>query len=180
LRRLFQTGSLFLLLSVASLCRAQAVPTAERSGIAQIGGGWSIASPDYGQRKPQGISIYGTYDFTRHWGIEGDVHRASLITPTDIGQDSYLIGPRYVLHHNRLHPYAKAMLGFGRFKYQYDYAPHTAYTYKIYVFGGGLDMWATKHVNLRAVDFEYQRWPGYASNGLTPLVLSFGAAYSFR
>lgn len=158
---------------------AQAVPTASRAGIAQLGAGWTFAKPDYGQKNIQGFSIYGTFDFTRHWGVEGDVHRTSLITPNDTGEDSYLLGPRYVVRHNRFAPYGKALFGFGRFKYQYDNAPHTTYTYKIYSLGAGLDYRATEHINVRAIDFEYQKWPGFPTSGLTPILFTFGAAYGF-
>jgi hypothetical protein len=157
---------------------AQAVSTVSRAGVAQIGAGWSFASADYSPI--QGLSICGTFDFARHWGIEGDIHRVSTITPADIGEDSYLLGPRYVFRHNRFSPYAKVLFGLGRFKYQYDTAPHTAYTYKIYSFGGGLDIQATQHINVRAIDFEYRQWPGYPPNGLAPQVWTFGAAYAFR
>jgi hypothetical protein len=181
LKRSIQTGLLAILLGVAQVSHAQAVPTATRAGgIAQIGAGWSFARPDYGPTKIQGASIYGTFDFTRHWGIEGDVHKVSMITSSDLGEDSYLLGPRYVFHHNRVHPYAKALVGFGRFQYQYDYTPHYYYTYKIYSLGGGVDVQARRHLNIRAVDFEYQKWPGFPANGITPLVLTFGAAYAFR
>lgn len=145
----------------------------------QLGGGWSIANPDYAQRNVQGFTIYGNLDFTRHWGIEGDIHRVSLLTPTNVGVDSYLLGPRYVYRYNRFNPYAKVLFGLGRFKYKFDNAPEAVYTYKIYAFGGGLDISATKRINIRAIDFEYQEWPGYPPHGLTPLVYSFGAAYVF-
>jgi hypothetical protein len=107
LKRLSLIGCFVSVLGLASWSHAQASPTASRTGVAQIGGGVSLASPDYGQRKFKGITIYGTFDFTRHWGIEGDVHKVSIITPTDIGKDSYLLGPRYVFHHKRFNPYAK-------------------------------------------------------------------------
>jgi hypothetical protein len=158
----------------------QAVPTESRRTTVQIGTAWSVASPDYAQKKTQGVSIYGTLDFARHWGIEGDIHRTSMMTPTDIGEDSYLLGPRYVIRHNQLRPYAKALLGFGRFHYMYEHAPEATFTYKIYTFGGGMDVRATQHLNLRAIDFEYQQWPGFPPNGLSPMVFTFGAAYAFR
>lgn len=180
MRRLVHIGSFTCLLWAARLSPAQAVPTASRAGIAQIGVGWSVANADYSPHKIQGLSIYGTYDFARHWGIEGTIHRTSLITPADIGEDSYLLGPRYVFRHSRFSPYVKALFGLGRFKYNFKDAPDTAYTYKIYSFGGGLDVQLTHHVNVRAVDFEYQQWPGYPPNGLSPQVWTFGAAYAFR
>ncbi|MBS1800740.1 MAG: outer membrane beta-barrel protein [Acidobacteria bacterium] len=180
MKRHIQAGLLTTMLGTAHWFHAQAVPTAIRAGgIAQIGAGWSIASPDYGPSKIQGVSIYGTFDFTRHWGVEGDVHRISLKTPSTIGEDSYLVGPRYVFHHGRIHPYAKALAGFGRFHYLYNSAPSATYTYKIYSFGGGVDVRARSHLNIRAVDLEYQKWPGFPTNGITPLALTFGAAYAF-
>ncbi|WP_035347862.1 outer membrane beta-barrel protein [Edaphobacter aggregans] len=180
MRRLFHIGSFSCLLWVARWSHGQAVPTAERTATVQIGAGWSVVSPDYAGKTTQGVSIYGTFDLTPHWGIEGDIHKASMITPSDIGESSYLLGPRYVFRHNRLRPYAKALFGLGRFQYQYDNVPDATYTYKIYAFGGGIDVVTTKHINLRAVDFEYQKWPGFPPNGLSPMVFTFGAAYAFR
>jgi hypothetical protein len=182
-RILFITSIALLLWTTAPVSHAQAIPTATRNSSIQIGVGYSFASPDYGQKKIQGYTIYGDYDFTRHWGIEGNIHRVSVITPTDIGEDSYLLGPRYVFHYRRFKPYAKGQLGFGRFKTDYDPRsgiPNFTNTYKIYSLGGGVDFRATRHINIRAVDFEYQGWPGFRENGLSPYVFTFGAAYTFR
>ena len=165
------------LFAALSWLHAQAVPTASRAGIAQFGAGWSVAAPDYGPSHIQGLTLYGTYDFTRHWGIEGDIHHISSVTPSDVGEDSYLLGPRFVLPYGRFRPYTKALLGLARFKYANLGA---TYTYKVYSFGGGLDIFASRHINVRAVDFEFQQWPGFPPNGLSPMVWSFGAAYSFR
>lgn len=179
LKRRIQAGLLTAMLVTAHWLHAQAVPTATRSGgISQIGAGWSIVSPDYAPSRIQGFSIYGTFDFSKHWGIEGDVHRTSMKTPSNIGEDSYLLGPRYVFHHGRIHPYAKALVGFGRFHYQY-LNPVATYTYKIYSLGGGVDFQARSHLNIRAVDLEYQKWPGFPTSGITPIALTFGAAYAF-
>jgi hypothetical protein len=161
------------------MSHAQAAPTAIRNTGLQVGVGYSFAGPDYAQRKIQGYSIYGTFDFTRHLGIEGDVHRINVITPTDIGENSYLLGPRYVLHFGRLHPYVKGLLGLGFFQTDYDIKPNTNFSYKIYAFGGGLDYNARRRLNIRVVDFEYQRWPGFNAEGLSPYIFTFGAAYRF-
>ena len=182
-RILWTTSIAFLLWTTTQISHAQAVPAATRNGSIQIGAGYSFAKPDYAQRNIQGFTIYGDWDFTRHWGIEGDIHRVSVITPTDIGEDSYLLGPRYVFHIGRFHPYAKGQLGLGVFKTDYD--PRSGLknysnTYKMYSFGGGVDYHATRHLNVRAFDFGYQNWPGFGRNGLTPYVFTFGAAYTFR
>jgi hypothetical protein len=99
------------------------------------------------------------------WAARCSHSQAVSITPADVGEDSYLLGPRYVFRHGRFDPYAKALFGLGRFKYNFKDAPHTAYTYKIYSFGGGLDIDLTRYINVRALDFEYQQWPGYPPNG---------------
>jgi outer membrane protein with beta-barrel domain len=158
---------------------AQASAAAARQSSIQLGVGWGFANPDFGQRKIQGLSVYGDYNITRHWSVEGDIHLNHIITPTDIGEDSYLLGPRYVFPVSRFEPYAKFLGGFGRFKTDYDNRPNVTFTYGMYAFGAGLDIRATSHVYVRAVDFEYQRWPGFRDNGLTPLVWTFGAAYRF-
>lgn len=182
MKRIFQIIPLFFLLwTTTQISHAQAIPTAQRHGGAiQIGAGFSFAKPDYGQKDIKGVSFYGDYDITRHIGVEGDIHLNSFWTPTDIGEDTYLIGPRYVFHYNRLRPYAKFLGGFGQFKEQYDTRPHASFTYGVYAFGGGVDVRATQHINIRAVDFEYQKWPSFGVNGLTPMVWTFGAAYAFR
>jgi len=179
-RILHITSIAFLLLSASYASHAQAVPAATRGGSIQLGGGFSFAKPDYGQKNIKGFSAYGDYNFTRHIGVEGDIHLNSVFTPQDIGEDSYLLGPRYVFHFHRFQPYAKFLGGIGRFVTQYDTSPHQAFTYGIYAFGGGVDYHLTSHLNVRPVDFEYQKWPGFADSGLTPMVWTFGAAYTFR
>lgn len=189
MKQIFRITSIaFFLWTAAIFSHAQAVPTAKRNTQIQIGAGWSWGDPDYGG-KVQGVSIYGDYDFTRHWGVEGDVHLLNVVTPADRIEDSYLIGPRYVFHFGRLQPYAKFLVGLGHYKTDFDkgdpryYTDSYTATHGIYAFGGGVDVRAARHLNIRAIDFEYQRWPSdnFAfSNGLTPWALTFGAAYRFH
>lgn len=158
---------------------AQAAPAASRLSSVQVGVGWGFANPDFGQKNIQGLTIFGDYNLTSHWSVEGDIHLNHIITPTDIGEDSYLLGPRYVFHVNRLQPYAKFVAGFGRFKTDYENRPNVTFTYGMYAFGGGVDIRATPHIYIRAADFEYQKWPGFRDSGLTPMLWTFGAAYRF-
>jgi hypothetical protein len=54
--------------------------------------------------------------------------------------------------------------------------------YNMFAMGGGADYTLRRSINLRA-DAEYQQWASSASsfpNGLSPLVLSVGAAYHFH
>jgi hypothetical protein len=180
LKRHLFIGAFTCVLGLAGWSHAQAVPSATRTGIAQFGGAGSVANPDYGPNKIGGLAIYGTFDFTMHLGIEGNIHYTSLFAPDYTAENSYLIGPRYVFHHKNLYPYAKILVGFGRFSFTYKDASSATYTYKIYAPGGGLDIRASRHINIRAIDFEYQQWPGFPADGLTPLVATIGAAYAFR
>jgi hypothetical protein len=180
LKRHISIGCFACVLSLATWSHAQAVPTASRSGEIQIGGAVTVISPDYAQPHLKGLSIYGDYDFFHHIGIEGDIH-FSIITPSDISENSYLLGPRYSWHYKRFDPYVKGLFGIGRFGYQagsYPF-PSTA-TYAEYAFGGGLDVRATRHINVRAFDIEIQKWPGYEPHGLSPIAYNFGVAYVLR
>ena len=159
---------------------AQATPTASRPGGLQVGGGFTIVAPDYTKTHNKGFTLYATYDVTRHIGVEADLHYVSVITPGDVGEDTYLIGPRYVFHHKRFNPYAKALFGLGRINYQFDFRPHSSETTFAYALGGGLDYKLTRSINIRAIDFEYQQWPGFDSHGLTPWAITIGAAYNFH
>lgn len=176
-------GCFACVLGLSTWSHAQAVPTATRSTSLQVGGGVTYARPDYGSKGIAGLTVYGDYDFTRHLGVEGDLHFVNIITPTDISEDTYLVGPRYRFRYHRFIPYAKALFGVGRFGYQ---APSrygnkaSTFTYGVMSFGCGVDLPATRHLNVRAFDFEYQDWPGYRNKGLSPIVMTVGVAYSFR
>jgi Outer membrane protein beta-barrel domain len=174
-------ASLMLISSASLIAHAQASATAERLAVVQVGAGLTIVQPDYNSAIIKGYSIYGDFDFTSHIGVEGDIHIATVITPNDIGESSYLVGPRYVFNRGRFHPYAKALLGVGVFTFEpvYPDSPTVSSTHKIYAFGGGLDVSVKRRLNVRAFDLEYQQWPGFGPNGLTPLVITIGAAYNF-
>src|ERR1700749_141125 len=65
---------------------AQALPTATSAGVLQAGG-----------------------EFKYHWGIEAEFHQINDSDPTTkIYDRTYEIGPRYVLHFQRIEPFAKA------------------------------------------------------------------------
>ena len=168
---------LALLGFASSQANAQAAPTATSAGIFQIGLGGTLAKPDYGELTIKGFSLYTTFDFKTHWGIEGDVHWVNLSNPDNIGEKSYLIGPRYVRRYGRLNPYAKILLGRGVFIYQNQ---NVAVAANMYAAGAGVDIRAWRNINIRALDFEYQQWPGFADHGLTPIVATAGVAYSFH
>jgi len=179
LNKLLTIGSIAGVLAFASIGHSQALPTATGHGAIQVGGGWSYAEPDYGQKAIQGITIFGDFDFTQHIGAEAEFHYISLITPTDLGENSFLVGPRFILPRGRFSLYAKGLIGIGDIAIQEveDNPQGGAGKYTAFGIGVGVDYRATRHVVVRG-DWEYQRW-NYLT-GLTPSVFTVGAAYRFR
>jgi hypothetical protein len=165
----------------------QAIPTASSGGDLQIGAMFSLANTDYRPDKFKGYGFYTTFDFRYHLGIEGEFHQVNDPDPKDgVYERTYEIGPRYVLHHGRYHPYAKLMYGRGVFNYPLMPDPVTNtltktanLAYNIGAIGAGLDYRILPGLNAR-VDYEYQQWFSFPPSGLTPQILSFGAAYRFH
>ncbi len=180
LKRLNILGLFVSVLGLSVAAHAQAVPTATGNAHhLQIGGGYSFASPDYTETNIGGGTIYGTYDVYRRIGVEGDIHFLTLHTPSDIGETTYLLGPRYMYQRGRIQAYGKFTGGIGRFQFQSGdlfFNPAT-FTYAAIAFGGGVDIRVRKHINVRAIDFEAQKWINFKPHTLSPYVFTFGVAY---
>ena len=174
-------GSLLCAISIPSSGQAQALPTATARGDLQVGGGYAFGKPDYGNKAIQGISGFADFDFSTHYGVEAAIHYASIITPEDLGENTFLVGPRYVFRKGRFAPYGKLLIGRGDLVIQESADNPGRYSgnYLMYAIGGGLDIALTRHLVVRAIDFEYQEWPNLG-NGLTPVMATVGFAYRFR
>jgi opacity protein-like surface antigen len=174
-------GALATVLSLASIAGAQALPTATAAGSLQAGLGYTYARPDYGQKAIQGVTAFADFDLGLHYGIEADAHIVSLVTPLDLAENTYLIGPRIILPHGRFKLYGKVLVGYGDLviQEQQDNVGTKDGWFFTYAGGGGLDIRATDRITIRAIDVESQKWPNYG-NGLSPLVFTVGAAYHFR
>src|SRR6202042_884478 len=182
-------GRMLLLFCIASTTatrlNAQATPTAERDGNLQIGAMFNLAWPNYYPEKFKGYGGYTTFEFQYHLGIEGEFHQINDSNSTrGVYERTYEIGPRYVLRHGRYNPYAKLMYGRGVFNYPPVFGdpkigPPANLAYNIEAIGVGLDYRVIPGMNAR-VDFEHQQWFGFPPNGLTPWILSVGAAYRFH
>jgi hypothetical protein len=170
------------LLLAPSILRAQALPSATRGGILQVGGGITTASSDYSSQRIDGVTAYSTFDLGRHVGIEADIHYISVITPVDFGENSYEIGPRYVLRYGHIEPYAKLMLGIGSGQFQQGAFTGNVHSskYFLYAGGAGIDVRVGRNLNVRLIDLEMQKWPNFPPNSLTPVVMTFGVAYRLR
>lgn len=163
-----------------SLATAQAIPTASREPI-EVGAAFSFGSPGY-QNTPtyvEGLTLFANAGLRGRFGVQIDAHIDSLITPIDIGEDTYEIGPRFaVVHQDRVNIYVKAVGGLGKFAYQPGtYAnPHTD-TYGVFSGGGGIEYRLSGRFDVRAIDLEIQSWPGFPGGSLHPVVASMGLAW---
>ncbi len=164
-------------LALISNLRAQAVYTADRTARISVGAGGSYLNTDYAPKPTYGPSFFADIDFYRHLGLEAEGHFGGVISPDDIGENSYLAGPRVFLRRYRLTGYGKVMLGRGIITNQ---RYNLSSTYNLYAYGGGLEYRAARRLTVRAIDFEMQKWPSFPPNGLSPLVVTVGASYIIR
>jgi hypothetical protein len=159
------------------MLHSQSAPTAERVGDLKIGGAFSTANSDYGDRY-NGGAAYADFDFLPHIGVEGEFHFVK--DPADLYEKTYEIGPRYFRTYRNFVPYAKAMYGRGVFNYPAladGFRPNLAYN--MAALGIGVDYKVRPYLYVRA-DWEYQVWFGFQGSSLTPSILTLGAAYHFR
>lgn len=169
-------GLLGLLVSLPSL-QAQAVYTASRAGRIQAGAGLLYLKSDFIAKGSEGISVWADYDLNRLLGAEVEAHFGGLRSPGDIGENSYLIGPRVSYHRRKLSGYGKIMVGRGTIMDQFL---HTSSTFNLYAFGGGLDYRIRPRFNIRVIDFEQQKWPNFEPHTLSPINISAGLMYIIR
>jgi hypothetical protein len=171
------------LVGVASFAGAQALPTASRVGELQVGGLFANANSDYSRSRFNGYGVYADMDFHHGLGVEAVYHFISDQDPnTNVYERTYEIGARYSRHYGRFQPYAKVLVGRGVFNYPENTAN---FAYNLGALGGGTDIRVRRHIYGR-VDFEYQKWFGFAKNfdstpndSISPTILSGGFAYRF-
>ena len=165
------------LLTFSASANAQAsVATASRRADLQVGGYFVVVpKPDYTDHTFYGGGFYVTYDFWHNFGVEGSFRQANTSSNEKTYERTYEIGGRYVRHYGRFSPYARASYGRGVFNFPYNTAN---LAYNLFSFGGGADVRVMKHINVRG-DYEYQHWMNFLQSGLSPQVVSVGAAYHF-
>jgi len=157
----------------------QALP-AGGAGVWQVGVGFSLGPPDYTLPYIKGITGYASYDINEHSGMVVEAHLLNLSTPQYVGESSFLIGGRYGIMRNHFHPYVKVLIGIGLFQPTKNFRPPTGTSgYEAFAAGVGLEYKLSEHLNLQILDFEYQAWPSFPPNALTPWVATVGVARRF-
>ena len=178
-----------LLLSVPLF--AQTFPAGEGPRVSYwVGASVSTFNPDYGCSSNSPFSCWnhqiiglGPYLDTSSFllgriGAEAEAHFLRWHGPAGLTEDSYLGGPRVRLFRYRgMHVTVKFLLGAGHLDvpspkvgsgHYFAYAPGVAVDYRV-----------ARRISAR-LDYEFQRWPGFASQGLTPNGFSLGFSYALR
>jgi len=162
-----------LLVAVPSL-HAQAAYTAESTTRIQAGFGFLALNPDYRPGNIIGLSAWGDYDFSKYVGAEISTHFGEFITPDDLTENSYMIGPRLIYRHKGLTAYGKILVGRATITNQQF---NLSSSYNMYAYGGGVEYRLGRRLNVRLVDFEQQEWPDFEPHTLGPTALTFGVSY---
>jgi hypothetical protein len=175
--------SLFLAFAIAlsitsgsRLAVAQADPTAIGTGSRWlIGGTYAYFQSDYGKRYLGGGS--GFVDYARSPKLTYEAEVRFLVMNEEVGthQSTYLIGAKLPYYTRWATPYAKVLIGAGRFHFPYDYADGS---YFVLAPGAGVDLPIGKsRISVRLVDVEYQSWLNFPFGTLNPYGVSTGVAF---
>jgi len=175
-----------LLLFIAGTTAAlpgQATPAA-RGGTGSIfaGGTYSFfqsgnpesATPNQYTNWLQGIGGYFDLNYTAMFGAEGEIRLLRFNQMNSVHEDTFMIGPKITYRVKKYEPYGKVLFGVGEINFPYSFA-HGGYF--AMAFGGGLDYRVTPRLKIRAIDYEYQYWPGFLNHSLQPYGFSVGASY---
>ena len=144
----------------------------------QAGGGVLYLNNDYTDKGDKGLSLWADYDFNKLIGIEIEAHFGNIISPSDIGENSYLVGPRIMYHKRKFTGYGKLML--GRATISNDLSNQSSSYNVIPAYGAGLEYRVSHKLNIRVIDFELQKWPDFEPHTLSPLAISVGLSYIIR
>ena len=132
-------GLLAWVVCAPTQARAQSRTTASRIGDLQVGGGFVFARSGYNFTPIHlvGFGAYATFDPRNHWGGEIDFAHVKGTQDSTIYERTYQIGPRVFLHHGRLAPYGKFLIGRGVYNFTRSVAN---VAYNMYTYGGGVDV----------------------------------------
>jgi hypothetical protein len=172
-------GFAILLLVLSALdARGQAKSTAGGPGsYLAAGAGASAFQEDYGRQVISGAWVFVDMNPTWRYGLEAEARGLSFHTSEQVTEANYLAGVRVQLWKpgSRFQLYGKFLAGAGHINLPFNF--ESGYTLALAP-GAGVDIHINDRWSIRAADFEYQLWPGFASFGqLKPYGVSVGLRY---
>jgi len=163
------------LLGMARPASGQVVPAGQAGGVmlfaGATGSGYYL---QYGERKMLGFSGFVDADTRRGYGLEAEGSWMIFHQTANVHTATYMIGPRYHMTFGRYQPYAKALVGVGKFNFHYNYARGS---YLVVAPGGGVDMRLSSRIRLRLADLEYQYWPQFTYGAMSTVTISSGIRF---
>lgn len=176
MRRLAGTMAAILLLAAlgAGFASGQAAEAANAGGARlTVGGAASAVDLEYGSRQMLGATAWVDADTIRRIGFAGEVRWLDFHQTANVHAETYLGGVRYHFNYGRLQPYVKALAGFGRFNFPYNFATGN---YLVVAGAGGIDDRLTRRWSVRT-EFEYQDWPYFTYGAMSAYGVTMGLRY---
>ena len=153
----------------------QAVESAnEAHASLWVGGGASGYYLQYGSIKELGITGLVDFDTTRRFGVEAEGRWLEYHKTANVHVETYAAGLRYHFNMGRFQPYAKGLVGGGRFNFPYNYAYGN---YFLIAPGAGVDYRLSRRWSMRVADFEYQYWPQFTFGAMSSAGITTGIRY---
>ena len=165
---------------VSPFLSAQAIATATGKTL-EAGIAYQNIDPDYGPYRSSGLQIFANYDFSRFVGLTAEANLQTAFSNVVFLEHTYMFGARGEYRKGRYMAYGKALIGDATASNNTPFPglENAPGSYPAIGLGGGLEIRLQHHISIRPIDYEDQHWFKYSPNGLTPHMLSFGAAYRF-
>jgi hypothetical protein len=165
-----------LLAATSGFARAQAEATAIGTGSRWlVGGTYSYFQADYGKRYLGGVSGFVDYARSPRISYEAEVRFLTMNEEFGTHQSTYLIGAKVPYYTRWATPYAKILVGEGRFHFPYGYADGSFF---VLAPGAGVDLpIGRSRISMRLIDVEYQSWVNFPYGTLNPYGITTGIAF---
>lgn len=155
---------------------AQLIPAAHEGPFSIYAGGFgSWFQPQYPPQNLYGVGAYTDIKLRKWVQFEAEGRWLHLNEPYGAYQNNYSVGPRVPIHRfGKMETYGKVLITDTKINFAsgYGYGHYLDYT-----FGGSADVRLTRHLMLRAVDYEYHYVTNYFGSAISPYGISVGMAY---
>jgi hypothetical protein len=168
-------------------------------GSVDLGAEFSAYNPDFycanswpfscggGEPLIKGAGVFADYHLVGRLGVEGEARWLRWDNLAGHVEDTYLVGPQVRVWGNRRFTFwGKFLVGVGSITTANYPGPSTLKgTLFAYAPGASAGFKVTRRISLR-LDYEVQRWPGFAimtsdgvlhNHGIAPTGLSYGVSY---
>jgi opacity protein-like surface antigen len=142
--------------------------------------GYHAGFPYNSNQRILGVGVAADYHLNTRIDAEAEVHFMRYESFHGNKEDSYLLGPRYLLRNfGNLQPNAQCLIGMAKMQYPFQIGDQN---YFVIAPGAGISYHMTRKWALHA-EYEYQAWRGSPnianepSHRITPNGLSVGVAY---